>query len=187
MEDERIIDLYWQRKEEAVLETERKFGHYLTKIAYNILADWEDSAESVNDAYLAAWNSIPPQRPVCLSAYLGQITRRISIDIYRKRKRMKRPRTEYGVSLSELEDCLSAGDTTQQHVDLHLLAKAVNDYLRTLSVEARDLFIGRYYFADSVRNAAGYCGMSESKAKSMLYRTRQGLKKHLEKEGFYEE
>ena len=184
MHDDMILDLYWQRDETAIHETEIKYGHYLTKIAFNILSDWEDSKESVNDTYLSAWNTIPPQKPSVFSAYLSKITRRISIDIYRKRTRDKRKPSEYAVSLSELEDCLLAGNTTEQEVDLNLLAKAINDYLKTLSVEARDIFIGRYYFADSIREVASYYNMSQSKAKSMLYRTRIGLKAHLEQEGF---
>lgn len=184
MQDDMILDLYWQRNEAAVHETEIKYGHYLTKIAFNILSDWEDSKESVNDTYLSAWNTIPPQRPSVLSAYLSKITRRISIDIYRRRTRDKRKPSEYAVSLSELEDCLIAGNTTEQEVDLNLLAKAINDYLETLSTEARDIFIGRYYFADSIREAASYYNMSLSKVKSILYRTRIGLRAYLEQEGF---
>lgn len=184
MEDDMILDLYWQRNEAAIHETEIKYGHYLTKIAFNILSDWEDSKESVNDTYLSAWNTIPPQKPNVFSAYLSKITRRISIDIYRKRTRDKRKPSEYAVSLSELEDCLWAGNTTEQEVDLNLLAKAINDYLETISIEARDIFIGRYYFADSIREVASYYNMSQSKVKSMLYRTRIGLRAYLEQEGF---
>ena len=184
MQDDRILDLYWQRNEAAIRETEIKYGHYLTKIAFHILSDWEDSKESVNDTYLSAWNTIPPQKPNFFSAYLSKITRRISIDIYRKRTRDKRKPSEYTVSLSELEDCLVAGNTTEQEIDFNLLAKAINDYLETLSVEARDIFIGRYYFADSIREVASYYNMSQSKVKSMLYRIRIGLRGYLEQEGF---
>lgn len=186
MQDDKILDLYWQRNEAAIRETEVKYGHYLTKIAFHILSDWEDAKESVNDTYLSAWNTIPPQKPNFFLAYLSKITRRISIDLYRKRTRDKRKPSEYTVSLSELEDCLVAGNTTEQEIDLKLLAKAINDYLETLPVEARNLFIGRYYFADSIREVASYCNMSQSKAKSMLYRARIGLKTHLEQEGFYD-
>ena len=104
MEDEKIVSLYWSRDEAAIRETEAKYDRYLTKIAYNILYNREDSRESVNDTYLAAWNSIPPHRPGVLSVYLGKITRRISIDIFRKRNRLKRRDSEYAVSLAEIED-----------------------------------------------------------------------------------
>ena len=117
MQDEKILDLYWERNESAIYETEQKYGRYLTKIAYNILADMEDSKESVNDTYLGAWNSMPPHKPEILSTYLVKITRWISIDIFRKRNRKKRQISEYTISLEELGDCVSVGDTTEQEVD----------------------------------------------------------------------
>lgn len=184
MQDESIVALYWQRDEAAIRETEQKYGAYLTKIAYNILADVEDSQESVNDTYLKAWNSMPPHWPSVLSAWLGKITRQVSIDIFRKRSSEKRKTSMYAVSLSELAECVSGGDTTGEDVDLHLLAEAINTYLRTVSPEARNIFINRYYFMDSLREIADYFGMSESKIKSLLYRTRLGLRSYLEKEGF---
>ena len=104
MEDRQIVELYWQRDEAAVEETRKKYERYLTKIAYNILAVWEDSQESVNDTYLSAWNSIPPQRPAVLSAYLAQIVRRVSIDRFRRKNRQKRKPSEYALSLEELEE-----------------------------------------------------------------------------------
>lgn len=184
MEDEMIVALYWQRDESAIRETEEKFDRYLTKIAYNVLSDLEDSRESVNDTYLAAWNAIPPHRPSVLATFLGKITRRISIDLFRKRSREKRRASEYSISLSELEECLSGGNTTEEAMDAKLLGEAINTYLYTLSYQARNAFIGRYYFLDPLSEVAAYCGMSQSKAKSMLYRTRQGLKAYLQKEGF---
>ncbi len=184
MQDDMIVALYWQRDEAAILKTEQKYGHYLSKIAYNILSDIEDSKESVNDTYLKAWNSIPPHKPNILATYLGKITRQLSIDIFRTRNRMKRRTSQYTLSLSELEECVSGSDMTQQHIDLHLLAEAINSYLYTLSTEARNIFVGRYYFMDSIKDVAAYYGMSETKVKSMLFRTRQGLKTYLEQEGF---
>ena len=184
MEDEQIVSLYWQRSESAIRETEQKYDRYLTKIAYNILSDHEDSRESVNDTYLAAWNSIPPHRPSVLSAYLGKLTRRISIDIFRCRNREKRKASEYALSLSELGDCVSAGNTTEDMVNVKLLADAIGIYLRLIPEEARNAFLGRYYYLDSLKEVAAYCGMTESKAKTVLYRTRQGLKDYLKKEGF---
>ena len=115
---------------------------------------------------------------------MGKITRQASIDLLRTHKREKRRLSEYAVSLAELKDCVSGVETTEQSVDMRLLADAINAYLRTLSKEARNIFVGRYFFSDSVKEVAAYYGMSESKAKSMLYRTRQGLKKYLEQEGF---
>lgn len=184
MEDEQIVNLYFDRDETAIRETERKYDRYLTKIAYNILSDLEDSRESVNDTYLAAWDSMPPHRPSVLSAYLSKITRRISIDRFRYRTRDKRKESEYAVSLSELGDCVSGGNTTEEIINVKLLADAIGIYLRLQSEEARHAFIGRYYFLDPLKEVAAYCGMSESKAKTLLYRTRVGLKEYLKKEGF---
>ncbi len=184
MEDEAIVRLYWQRDEGAIRETRDKYGNYLTKIAWNILANHEDSEESVNDTYLRAWDSMPPQKPGILSTYLGKITRQLSIDLYRKKHRQKRGGSDYALSLTELEDCVSGGDTTGEEVDLHLLAEALERYLRGLSPEARTVFLGRYYFMDPLREIAVCHGFTEGKVKSLLYRTRQGLREHLAKEGF---
>ncbi|MBQ6844519.1 MAG: RNA polymerase sigma factor [Agathobacter sp.] len=185
MIDEKIVQLYWDRDESAVAETQSKYGRYLTKIAYNILTDMEDSLESVNDTYLYAWKSIPPHRPSVLSTYLAKITRRVSIDILRKKSREKRIPSEYTFSLSELDDCVSSLSGTEQQIEAEELGKVINAYLKTISADARHLFIGRYFFMDSLKDVAKYCGMSEAKAKSMLYRTRCGLKIYLEQEGYY--
>lgn len=184
MQDEKIVELYWKRNESAIKETQDKYGRYLMKIAYNILSDLEDSKESVNDTYLAAWDSMPPHKPDILSTYLGKLNRRISIDIFRKKKRDKRQASEYAVSLSELEDCVPGGSTPDDSLEAQLLGSAISAFLCTLSDDARNSFIGRYYFLDSLKEVAGYCGMSESKAKSMLFRTRRRLRDYLIKEGF---
>ena len=184
MKDEDIVSLYWDRDERAIRETETKYDRYLTKIAYNILNDAEDSRESVNDTYLAAWNSMPPHRPSVLSSYLAKLARRISIDLFRYRTRDKRMASEYAISLSELEDCVSGGNTTEEAVNVKLLADAIGIYLRLQSEEARTAFIGRYYFLDPIKEVADYCGMTESKTKTLLHRTRQGLKEYLKKEGY---
>lgn len=186
MQDDVIVKLYWQRDEIAIHETELKYGRYLLTIAYNVLSDLGDSKESVNDTYLKAWNSMPPHKPNFLATYLGRITRQLSIDIYRTRNREKRKASEYAVSLSELDECIADSATTELNVELNLLAKMINSYLYTLSTEARNTFVGRYYYMDSIKDVAAYYNMSESKVKSMLYRTRQGLKAYLEKEEYYE-
>ena len=184
MEDQKIVELYWSRDEQAIQETDRKYGRYLNKVAYNILADLRDSEESVNDTYLHAWNSMPPQKPGVLSSYLAKITRCVSIDRFRKKNRDKRRPSEYALSLSELEECLSTPDSPEENVELGELTAAIEDFLRQQEETARSLFVGRYYFLDSVREVAAYCGMSESKCKTLLHRTRLGLKEYLRKEGF---
>ena len=184
MEDAEIVDLYWSRNEDAIAETKTKYEAYLTKVAYNILADLEDSQECVSDTYLAAWRSMPDNRPKVLRTYLSKITRQVSIDLFRRRSRIKRYASEYAVSLEELGDSFTDGRTPETDLEAKILTETVNCFLRTLPDEARNTFIGRYYFFDSVKNVARYCGISESKCKSLLYRTRQSLKAYLQKEGF---
>lgn len=185
MEDREIVELYWNREETAIKETEKKYERYLMTIAYQILENMEDCKESVNDTYLSAWNSIPPHKPENLATYLGKLTRRISIDIYRKKNRKKRKDSEYALSLSELEDCISDEQTPEHMIDEKMLAKMINEFVRTLPKETRIVFIGRYYYLDSVKKIANYCNMSEAKVKTLLYRTRCSLKEYLEKEGFW--
>ncbi|MBR2009844.1 MAG: sigma-70 family RNA polymerase sigma factor [Oscillospiraceae bacterium] len=184
MTDEQIVTLYWDRNEDAIQQTKQKYEAYLSKIAYNILADFEDSGECVNDTYLKAWNSMPMHRPSVLSTYLGKIARQLSIDVFRKKNSTKRYASEYASSLNELSDSFSDNTTPEQLLDAKLLDEAINRFLRTLPDAERNTFIGRYYFFDSLKTVAAYCGMRESKAKSMLYRTRKNLKIYLVKEGF---
>lgn len=184
MDDGKIVDLYWQRSEDAIRETAAKYEAYLTRIADNILSDAEDSRECVNDTYLAAWNSMPEQRPAVLSTYLGKITRQKAIDVFRKRNSIKRYASEFAVSLSELEEGPEGGSTPEQALEAGLLEATVNRFVRSLPKESRQVFIGRYYFFDSVKSIASYTGLSEAKVKVLLFRTRGKLRKYLEKEGF---
>ena len=173
MEDSEIVALYWQRDQTAIQETQRSYGRYLAKIAHRILSNREDGEEIVNDTCLKAWNSIPPNRPD-----------RLSIDALRTRGREKRMASAYAVSLSELEECVPGGAGAEEQLELSLLAQAINAYLRTLAPQARNVFIGRYFYMDSLKEVAACYGMSESRVKSMLYRTRLGLKAYLKQEGF---
>ena len=181
MQDDMIVDLFWQREEAALAEAQNKYQGYLSKIAMNILADIEDAREIVNETLFRAWNSIPPQRPSLLRTYLGKIAREISIDRYRTVHRKKRIASEFTVSLDELGDIVSDGGG---EFDGRLLAEAVDSYLKTVSYEARTAFIQRYYFADTFREIAERQGTTESAVKSLLFRTRRGLKKYLEEEGW---
>lgn len=184
MKDEQIVELYWARNEEAIRLTERKYGAYLSKVAHNILSDLEDSRECVNDTYLRAWNSMPENRPAVLSTYLGKMTRRLAIDMFRRKNSIKRYASAYAVSLDELEDIVSGDGAPERELDAKLLNEAVNRFLRELPERERNVFIGRYYFFDPLKSIAAAFGMSEAKVKSMLYRTRQKLREHLVKEGF---
>jgi len=183
MQDKDIVALYWERNEQAIKETEKTYGRYLLKIAYNILSNTEDSKETVNDTYVKAWHSIPPQKPTVLSTYLGKLTRELSIDRIRTRTRQKRGGSQYLLSLEELNEVVSSEDDTADTCELHLLAKSIGDFLLTLSPDTRHIFVGRYYFLDSVRDIAAYCHKSEATVKTTLHRTRTALKAYLQKEG----
>lgn len=137
MDDIEIIDLYWNRNEAAITATKEKYGAYLLRIAFHIVSQLSDSEECVNDTYLRAWNSMPPQKPAILQTYLGKLTRRIAIDRYRKNTSAKRGGGEIALSINELEECLPARTTMEQEVGLRWLSAAINDFLRTLSVEKR--------------------------------------------------
>ena len=174
MQDEQIVALYWDRKEDAIRQTQQKYGAYLSKIAYNILPDFEDSEECVNDAYLAAWNSIPPNRPERLSAYLGKLTRNLSLNRLKSMKASKRGGGEFALSLDELEDCVAENiDDTEQ------LGKYISEFLFSQPKDVRQVFVRRYFYSDSIADISKLFGMSESRIKSMLHRTRQRLQSFL--------
>ncbi len=183
MHDSQIVELYLARNEDAINETEAKYSAYLSKIAYNILGDFEDAKESVNDTYLKAWNSIPPTVPQSLSMYLAKITRRASIDIYRKKHTRKRFDCEYGRVLEEIELDFADDNSVEESVELKFLGEKISEYLRTVSSDARNIFLCRYYFCDSIKKIAQMSGYSEAKVKSSLHRTRVGLKDFLRREG----
>ncbi len=184
MTDNAIVQLYLDRDETAITVTEDKYGEYLRCIAHRILSNESDEEESVNDTYMAAWNSIPPHIPTVLSTYLGKLTRRISIDRYRHRHRDKRAAGEYALSLEEWSEVLSDNNSPENELDAKELSSAIDAFLRSLSSEERHLFLGRYYYFDPLKTVAKYCGMSETKAKSKLFRLRQRLKAYLQKEGW---
>lgn len=185
MEDCKIVDLYWARDEDAIVQTQIKYERYLTKIAFNILSDHEDSAESVNDTYLRAWNSMPDNRPDLLSTYLGKICRRLAIDMYRKKTADKRGGSEYEVSLQELaENGIEPAGAFDNDSEFKQLGSLISEYLRTISAEQRTVFVSRYFHCDPLKDICARTGYSESKIKSMLFRVRGGLKKYLEKEGY---
>ncbi len=184
MEDSRIVELYWQRDESAIRETDARYGHFLLTIAQNILADREDSRETVNDTYLRAWEAMPPHKPGVLSAFLAKITRSVSIDRLRRRTAKKREGSYYALSLEELGDCVSGADDPVSQAELQALTQAIEIYVRRLSPAARQAFICRYFYVEPLETIAIRQGCSVSKVKSLLYRTRQGLRAYLSKEGF---
>lgn len=183
MEDSGIIRLYFARSEEAILETDRKYGPYCHRIAYNILTNEEDAQECVNDTYLAAWNRIPPQKPGILSAFLGKITRFLSIDRWRRRGSAKRGGGELTLALEELEDCVSGGHSPEDAYIAKEAAQALNRFLDTLPEEERNVFLRRYWYIEKTSAIAQRYGYSESKVTSMLHRTRGKLRAQFQKEG----
>ncbi len=184
MEDSQIIDLYWDRSEEAVTQTAIKYGKYCHCIAYRILADRQDADESVNDTYLAAWNSMPPHRPGSLSAFLGKITRRLSISRWRKQSAEKRGGGEIMLALEELGDCVPSGENVGNAVEQRELIRTIDRFLSGLSEQERDVFVCRYWFLAPVGEISRKFHMGESKVKMMLLRTRNKLSAYLQKEGY---
>lgn len=182
MDDPQIVALYWERDEKAIQETARKYGRYCYAIAYGILHDAADAEESVNDTYLDAWNSMPPHRPSVLATFLGKITRRISIDRFRRYHAAKRGGGEMTVVLGELEECIPGGGDVEQAVEQQLLAEVINAFVKTLPRTEQGVFLCRYWYMDSVENIAKQFGFSQSKVKSMLHRTRAKLREQLIKE-----
>ena len=184
MEDQEIVELYWKRDESALEHSREKYHGYLSRIARQILYDREDSEEVVNDTYFKAWQSMPPQRPSKLSIYLGRLTRHGAIDYLRRRTSQKRGGATYEMCVEELEESVPGGETPQQALEEKLLVQLLNQFLETLSPQARALFLGRYYYFDPLWEVARYCGMGEGQAKSQLFRIRKRLKAYLEQEGF---
>ena len=183
MEDKQIIDLFWARDEKALTETEQKYGSYCRTIAYNILQSREDSEECVNDTWLRAWNAMPPQRPNLLQAFLGKITRNLSLDRYKLGHAAKRGGGQTAVALEELGECIPSGQDVEQELALRELSRLLDGFLRTLPERDCCMFLRRYWFVDSTKDIARRYKMPEGSVKSGLHRTRQKLKVYLEKAG----
>lgn len=181
MDDQAIVELYWNRSERAISETATKYGAYCYHIAYNILTNREDAEESVSDAYLAAWSTIPPKRPVILSTFLGKLTRRIAVDRWRKRTAGKRGGGETDLVLEELENCISGNQDVESTYIHKELAAEINSFLDKLTQTERNIFLCRYWYLDSIADIASCFGFSQSKVTSMLHRMRKKLRAHLEK------
>lgn len=187
MEDREIIELYNARSESAIFHTDEKYGHYCRAIAFNILQNDEDAEECVNDTYLRAWNTIPPQMPACLRLFLGKITRHLSFDVFKRFHREKRGADTISLVLDELEDCLPANNNTEESVDEAILTEVIDRFMKDLSPRDRWIFSRRYWNTDSVSEIADALDMEANTVKVILYRTRKKLRNVLEKEGFYNE
>lgn len=183
MEDSQIVELFLARDENAIAHTQHKYKPLCLKIAYNILGSHEESEECVNDTLLGAWNSIPPNRPANLKAYICKIARNVSLSRLKFNTRKKR-NSDFDCSLEELGDIIPdsrlSADTTDEE-----LGRAIDEFLGTLSRDARGVFLRKYWFFDSVSEIADRYGFSESKVNNILYRTRNKLRNYLIKEGIY--
>ena len=182
MEDKQIIDLFFERSEIAIAETDKKYGNYCRYIAYRILSNDQDASEIKNDTYLAAWNSMPTERPIYLGAFLSKLTRRISISRYRTEKAKKRGGAD--VFIDELTESVPSDFDLSAEYENQRLADALNRFLFSLDEEKRYIFIRRYYYSDPMEKIARELSVSLGKIKSMLFRLRNSLREFLEKEDF---
>ena len=182
MEDERIVRLYWERNENAIRESEMKYGKYCYSIAYNILHSHEDSDECVNDTWNGAWNAIPPEKPMKLQCFLGRITRNIAIDRYRYDSAQKRG-SETEIAIEEYWECIPNGDISIE--DELMLKQAINGFLASLDTKTRVIFMRRYWYAMSVKDIANGMHLSENNISIILHRTRSKFKDYLTKEGIF--
>ena len=185
MEDKEIVELYFQRNEDAIACTDSKYGRYLSKISFNILKDSLDAEECVNDTYMKAWNTIPPKRPDVLGAFLAVITRNLSLDKHKYKYAAKRAQGEFALLLSELEECIPDEAFADREMEGKEISRVITDFLRGRSEDSRKIFVMRYFFCDSVKEISKKSGFSESKVKSSLFATRNALKKQLIQEGIY--
>ena len=184
VEDNEIIELYLNRNERAISESDAKYGLLLKYIANNVLSDEEDSAECVNDTFLTAWNKIPPTIPECLKAFLGRITRDIAITRYRANHAKKRY-AGAEVMLDELEECIPDVKTVEDEIEEKELSRILNDWLKRLSAEDRAVFIRRYWYGESVQELALKCGTNQNNMAQKMFSLRKKLKAELESKEVY--
>ncbi len=182
MEDHEIVALFLRRDETALTRSAERYGSYCRQVAWNILADHEDAEECVNDVWLRSWQTIPPQKPTDLGAYLGKLARSLAIDKLRSKRAQKRGGGQYEAALDELADCIPSASDVEEQAEAGRVRAVLEDWLRGLSREKRQLFLLRYFYFLPVAEAAAALGVSQSKAASALMRLRRELGKVLEKE-----
>ena len=182
MEDDKIIELFFERSELAIIELSNKYGSICKKVANNILNNHLDSEECVNDAYLAVWNTIPPQKPNPLISYVCKITRNLALKKYHENTAQKR-NSIYDVALDELEDCIPDNYSIENEIETKEIVKLVNTFLESLDKQSRIMFIRRYWYADSIDDLANVFHKSKHYISVKLSRIRKALKQYLKKEG----
>ena len=183
MEDKQIVELYWARSESAISETANKYGRYCHYIAYQILTNDEDAKEVVNDTYLKAWNTSPPQRPDPLKPYVGTISRQLALNVYKEQHTQKRG-GQVPLVLDELSDCIPNPENHENIGESIALSEALSRFLRALPQKTRNIFIRRYFYMSPVAEIARDFSMKESNVTMHLLRTRRKLEQFLKKEGF---
>ena len=180
--DEEIIDLYWSRNEEAIPETDNKYGRYLYTIAYNIVRDGRDCEECLSDTYFSTWNRIPPTRPNVFQVFLSKITRNVAVDKYRKNNAEKRIPSEMINSLDELDECIVHSSSAEDELYIKRISHVLNDYLASLNKNDITLFVCRYYYCDSIEDIAKMMSISESTVFRRMARIKEGLRQRLVEE-----
>ena len=178
IDDEKIIELFFERSEQAIRELDIKYGKICNNLSYNIVNSRQDAEECVNDAYLGAWNAIPPARPNPLLSYIVKIVRNISLKIYWRKEAAKRS-SHYTIALEEIEACIADQKTVEDEIEARELARIIEDFLDTLTVENRVIFMRRYWFSDSYKDIAELVGLSEKNISVRLTRIRQKMKEYL--------
>ena len=184
MDDAKIVQLYWDRDEQAIPATACKYGKYCTAIANNILDSREDAEECVNDTYLNAWNAMPPRRPSILSAFLGKITRNLSLNRYKYNTAAKRGGGRAAAVFDEIAEIVSDTDSVENEMDRRELVTAIDRFLDTLPSEKKCIFVCRYWYFDSIADIAARFGMTENRVSVTLHRLRLKLRDHLWERGF---
>ena len=184
LSDEEIVELYWQREECAIAQTDQKYGAYLTSVAYRIVEDRLDCEECLNDTYMGAWNAIPPARPTALKAFLATIMRRIAVNRYHKNRRKKTVPSEMTVSLAELEELWGDGGSVERDYDTARLGEVISNFISSLSQRERFVFMSRYYMVTPIDEIANALSLSRSSVNKELASIRSKLRDTLEKEGY---
>ena len=187
LSDEAIIELYWQRSELAIQETDKKYQKYLYTVAYNILHDDMDCEECLNDTYLGTWNTIPPQRPSVFQAFLTRIMRNTAVVKYKKNTAKKRRPSQLTLSLDEISDSIPYPQSVEEEYLLSQLGVIINKFIKQLSERSAFIFICRYYCSDSINDIASMLHISERTVFNELKDMRSELKKTLIKEGYFNE
>lgn len=178
MSDEEIIEMFFNRSEQAIWELNNKYGKICHNLSYNIVNNSQDAEECVNDAYLGAWNAIPPAHPNPLLTYICKIVRNISLKLYWRKKADKR-NSHYTIAMEEIEACIADSNTVETEIEAKELARIVENFLDTLTLENRIIFMRRYWFSDSYKDIAKLVGLSEKNVSVRLTRIREKMKQYL--------